>query len=104
MEKLLALLAMAVVLAPLAFLWARYDSTVRPRGLLGEVVDARRRGSWAVGYGRILVIGREAHGSDEVRFQCRGTRAHVFAKVAPAEARRIAAALREAAAPAGPAH
>lgn len=82
----------------LAFFCVRYrlDRAARPECLHGEVRDARRGGLWRLAAGRLLVL-KSPQGAREVRYQFRKPGTVVVGSHSPAQARRLAALLREAA-------
>jgi hypothetical protein len=102
LQDILDLAVIVAFVASFAAIYAWHDNTVRPRGLLGEVADVRRKGNWDLSRGRIFVISRKEHRSDGVRLKYRSPGERATIRVTPGEARRIAAALREAASGAAP--
>jgi hypothetical protein len=78
------------------FMW-RVRSAASPDKLLGQVQDLRCKGRWTFGYGRLLVIRHDTHGTPMVRMQFRQSGSIMALRLNAREALRLASLLRQAA-------
>jgi hypothetical protein len=78
------------------FMW-RVRQAARPESVLGEVMEIRRGGLWALQAARILVLTHESHRTRSVRMQVLKPGTTILARPMPEEAIRVASLLRRAA-------